>query len=130
MYYVYLLRSQPHPAEQYVGLTCNLRKRVVDHNVGYSPHTSKFRPWDLVAYFAFVEKRHATAFERYLKTGSRRAFIKRHFRWPAFASSKASGEDWLASDVALCEADSLCSAAKSGKRVEECARRSRSRYGG
>ena len=34
------------------------------------PHTAKFIPWDLVAYFAFKEKDRAAAFEKYLKSGS------------------------------------------------------------
>src|SRR5438477_12396791 len=80
MFYVYLLRSQIDAKQEYVGLTLDLRKRVQDHNAGRSAHTSKFCPWSLVAYFGFANKRHATAFERYLKSGSGRAFIKRHFR--------------------------------------------------
>jgi predicted GIY-YIG superfamily endonuclease len=79
MHYVYLLRSKSHPKEQYIGSTTDLKKRLLDHNRGDSPHTAKFAPWDLVAYFAFQEKEKATAFERYLKTGSGRAFAKRHF---------------------------------------------------
>ncbi|HYY13687.1 MAG TPA: GIY-YIG nuclease family protein [Chthoniobacterales bacterium] len=79
MYYVYLLRSEHHPKEQYIGLAANLRERLRDHNIGNSSYTSKFRPWLLVAYFAFANKERAAAFERYLKSGSGRAFAKRHF---------------------------------------------------
>jgi predicted GIY-YIG superfamily endonuclease len=79
MHYVYLLKSEPYPKQQYVGLTRDLRKRLRDHNHGHSPHTSKFCPWILVAYFAFAHEKNAIAFERYLKSGSGRAFIKRHF---------------------------------------------------
>jgi len=79
MHYVYLLRSKSHPKEHYVGSTTDLKKRLLDHNRGDSPHTAKFAPWDLAAYFAFQEKHKALAFERYLKTGSGRAFAKRHF---------------------------------------------------
>jgi len=50
-----------------------------DHNDGRSPHTKKFRPWILVAYFAFTQENMAIAFEKYLKSGSGRVFIKRHF---------------------------------------------------
>jgi hypothetical protein len=45
-----------------------------------SPHTKKFCPWELLAYFAFKSKAIAAAFEKYLKSGSGRAFVKRHFR--------------------------------------------------
>jgi len=78
MYYAYLLRSKSHPSEQYIGATNDLKKRLLDHNRGDSPHTARFAPWDLVAYFAFQEKVKALAFEKYLKTGSGRAFAKRH----------------------------------------------------
>ena len=79
MYYVYLLKSHSQPKQPYVGPTRDLRQRLKDHNEGRSPHTAKFRPWILIAYFAFAQERTAIAFERYLKSGSGRAFIRRHF---------------------------------------------------
>ena len=42
-------------------------------------HIPRFRPWFLIAYFAFAEEKTAIAFERYLNSGSGRAFINRHF---------------------------------------------------
>ena len=65
MYYVYLLRPELNPKQQYVGLTRNLRKRFEDHNAGRSPHTCKFCAWVPLAYFAFADRRHATDFEQY-----------------------------------------------------------------
>jgi putative endonuclease len=62
-----------------IGLTRDLRQRMKDHSDGRSLHTKKFRPWILVAYFAFTQENMAIAFEKYLKSGSGRAFIKRHF---------------------------------------------------
>src|SRR5205807_4041591 len=47
------------------GLTTNLRKRFREHNDARSAHTSKFCPWILVAYFAFLDRPHAVAFEKY-----------------------------------------------------------------
>jgi putative endonuclease len=79
MFYVYLLKSESHPKQPYVGSTRDLRQRLGDHNEGRCPHTAKFRPWTLIAYFAFLQERTAIAFEKYLKSGSGRAFIKRHF---------------------------------------------------
>ena len=76
---VYLLRSLSHPDEKYVGVTSDLQKRLPDHNAGRSPHTTKFAPWELVVAVQFTDSRKANAFERYLKTGSGRAFAKRHF---------------------------------------------------
>jgi predicted GIY-YIG superfamily endonuclease len=77
--YVYLLRSKSHPERTYIGMTENLRNRLKAHNGGHSPHTAKFRPWEIVVAIAFQDEHRARDFERYLKTGSGRAFAKRHF---------------------------------------------------
>jgi predicted GIY-YIG superfamily endonuclease len=79
MHYAYLLQSQSHPRQQYIGSTGDLRQRLKDHNEGHSLHMAKFRPWILIAYIALAEKRMAIAYEKYLKSGSGRAFTKRHF---------------------------------------------------
>ncbi|MBL8237381.1 MAG: GIY-YIG nuclease family protein [Bryobacterales bacterium] len=81
MFYVYLLRSDSHPDQRYVGLTDNLRARLAAHNAGTVPHTSKFCPWSLQGYSAFPSRTQAAEFERYLKSGSGRAFANRHL-WP------------------------------------------------
>ena len=81
MYYVYILQSKSVPNQRYIGLTRDLKKRLIDHRNGRSPHTAKFAPWLMVAYIAFVAEDTAVAFERYLKSGSGRAFAKRHL-WP------------------------------------------------
>lgn len=78
MHYVYLLRSQ-HGARRYIGSTSDLRERLQRHNAGRVPQTAQDRPWILQTYIAFSEKSKATAFERYLKTGSGIAFANRRF---------------------------------------------------
>ena len=78
MYFVYLLQSQQDPEKWYVGLTCNLERRMIEHNNGHSVHTNKFRPWELNTYVVFRDQIKAQAFELYLKTGTGRAFSKRH----------------------------------------------------
>lgn len=80
MHYVYLLRSETDPKQSYIGLATDLKKRLNNHNRGDSPHIAKFRPWTLHGYFAFLDKKQAVRFERYLKSGSGRAFAIRHFR--------------------------------------------------
>ncbi len=74
MYYVYLIEGRD--GARYVGRTADLKKRLTQHDAGESPHTSKFVPWKLTAYFAFAQERKAVAFERYLKQGSGHAFAK------------------------------------------------------
>jgi len=41
--------------------------------------TARHKPWELVASVEFASKTSAVCFERYLKSGSGRAFAKRHF---------------------------------------------------
>ena len=77
MHYVYLLQSEADGKERYVGITTDLKRRLADHNAGKSPHTSKYLPWKLVTYVAFLDGRKAELFERYLKSGSGHAFAKK-----------------------------------------------------
>ena len=75
---VYLLISETHPRQHYIGLTGNLKKRLAEHNHLRSKHTSKFAPWNLAAYFAFARRETAVAFEQHLKSHSGKVFLKRH----------------------------------------------------
>jgi predicted GIY-YIG superfamily endonuclease len=77
MFYVYLIRSIPHPDQTYIGFTQDLKRRLEAHNRGGSVHTAKFKPWELISYHAFRERKLAMDFEAYLKTGSGQAFAKR-----------------------------------------------------
>jgi len=77
--FVYVLRSVPFPARYYVGLTSDVRTRLETHNSGGSQHTAALRPWELVAAIELATESGAAAFEKYLKSGSGRAFAKRHF---------------------------------------------------
>lgn len=77
MKYVYILKSA-EAERYYVGLTDDLRARLAKHNSGAVPHTSKYKPWTLKTYIAFSDEGRAVDFEKYLKSGSGRAFaIKR-----------------------------------------------------
>ena len=81
MHYVYLLQSLSFPRERYVGETSDLKNRLLDHNGGKSTHTAKYRPWKVVTYAAFSDRKQALRFERYLKSGSGHAFANRRL-WP------------------------------------------------
>ncbi len=76
-YYVYLIRSIPSPDQIYVGFTQDLRERFERHNQNDSPHTAKFGPWELVSYFSFSTKQTALDFEKYLKSHSGKAFMRK-----------------------------------------------------
>lgn len=77
MWYVYIVRSIAFPAQEYTGMTADLKQRMTDHNSGKSKHTSKFSPWELLGYTAFPNKLTALDFEKYLKSHSGRAFAKK-----------------------------------------------------
>jgi predicted GIY-YIG superfamily endonuclease len=77
--FVYILRSDVDPDRHYVGITSDVEERLHWHNTGPSGVTLHNRPWSLVVALGFADARVAGRFERYLKTGSGRAFAKRHF---------------------------------------------------
>jgi len=70
MYFVYIIQSMPFPKLFYTGFTENHTTRLKEHNDGKSIHTKKFRPWKMIFYSAFDDKKKALDFERYLKTAS------------------------------------------------------------
>lgn len=77
MYYVYMLRSLPNPDQTYVGFTKDIKVRLTSHNNGQSPHTFKFKPWELVTYTAFSSRAKALSYEKYLKSHSGKAFANK-----------------------------------------------------
>jgi len=79
MKHVYLLQSISHPEQRYIGSTSDLEKRLASHNAGQSPHTAIFRPWKLITSLSFTDDDKAILFEKYLKSGSGRAFANKRF---------------------------------------------------
>jgi putative endonuclease len=74
--YVYILESEDG-LHFYTGLTDNLEARLAKHNEGEVSHTAKHRPWRIKTAVAFRDRIKASAFERYLKSASGRAFTKK-----------------------------------------------------
>ncbi len=83
MQYVYILQSLKYPDRYYVGCTNDVAERLRRHNAGASEsqsrHSSMYGPWKLVVKIGFEDKAKAFAFEKYLKSGSGRAFANKHF---------------------------------------------------
>jgi len=75
--YIYVLQSLADPARFYTGCAHDLRKRILRHNKGCVRHTAKWKPWRLKTYIALSDERRAREFERYLKSSSGRAFLKK-----------------------------------------------------
>ncbi len=80
MYYVYILKEKGQK-HFYVGSTNNLKRRLKEH---FKDKSSYF----LYSYFALPFPELARNFEKYLKTGSGRAFIKKHFSIKSFKATK------------------------------------------
>lgn len=74
MYYVYVLHSAKSK-NFYIGYTEELKKRFTLHNSGKIFSTKPYIPWKLVFYSAFENMRQAKDFEKYLKSGSGKAFM-------------------------------------------------------
>jgi predicted GIY-YIG superfamily endonuclease len=77
--FVYVIRSESAPDCHYTGLTSDVARRLILHNTAAGGHTVANRPWRLVVAVECETEQVAARFERYLKTGSGRAFAKRHF---------------------------------------------------
>jgi len=76
MNYVYMLKcADGHP---YIGCTNNLKDRMQRHIKRQIPATKGRLPLKLLTYIAFSSKYRAYDFEKYLKSGSGRVFLKRH----------------------------------------------------
>jgi len=75
--YVYILQSESDPSHFYTGCTDDLRERLDRHNNGKVPHTAKWKPWRIKTYIAFSDSKRAAEFERYLKSASGRALVKK-----------------------------------------------------
>ncbi|NOY35834.1 MAG: GIY-YIG nuclease family protein [bacterium] len=75
MYYVYSLKCKDG---YYIGCTDNLKDRLKRHQNGHIPATKSRLPVELDFYFAIKNNYKAFEFEKYLKSGSGRAFTKKH----------------------------------------------------
>ena len=67
----------PFPNQRYTGITSNPEHKLKEHNEEKSSYAAKFKPWELITYIAFSDEQRAYAFEKYLKSGSGRAFAKK-----------------------------------------------------
>jgi putative endonuclease len=77
-YFVYILKST-RSGKLYKGYTTNLEQRLQQHNIDKSCHTDKTDgPFELLWSSIFTNKNKALQFEQYIKSGSGRAFVKKH----------------------------------------------------
>ena len=77
MYHAYILQSIKFSNQYYYGSSEDVFSRLEAHNKGQSYHTSKYKPWKVLFYAGFGTKKLAEDFEKYLKTASGRAFLRK-----------------------------------------------------
>jgi predicted GIY-YIG superfamily endonuclease len=75
VYYIYSLKCR---TGTYIGCTEDIKSRLHRHAEGNVPATANRLPIELDFYIALKNKYTAFEFEKYLKSGSGRAFIKKH----------------------------------------------------
>lgn len=77
MWTVYILQCVDNTF--YTGCTQNLSDRLERHRNGEVQYTSTRLPFQLVTHIVFTDKYKAFFFEKYLKSGSGKAFMFKRF---------------------------------------------------
>jgi putative endonuclease len=72
---VYILYSEKFK-KHYTGHTSNIELRLKSHNEFGKDWTARYRAWKLIYTKGFDNKIEAIAYEKWLKTGAGRDFIK------------------------------------------------------
>jgi len=67
-YYVYILQSK-NDGELYIGCTNDLKKRFKEHNSGAVFSTKLKKPYRIIHYETFLNKKDAFLREKWFKTG-------------------------------------------------------------
>ena len=77
MHTVYILKCSDDT--HYTGCTNKMNDRLFRHNRGEIDYTKTRLPVEPIVAISFPDKYKAYDFEKYLKSGSGKAFAKRHF---------------------------------------------------
>ncbi len=88
MYYTYILKNYK-TNRYYIGYAKDLKNRIKEHQTGRVLSTKSDLHYELEWYCAFRTEKQAVTFEKYLKSGSGIAFMKKRF----FKSSVALAKD-------------------------------------
>jgi predicted GIY-YIG superfamily endonuclease len=81
MWYVYVLKSKSD-GQLYVGSTADLKRRLREHGNGECNSTKQRRPLELEAYIAVQAEATARTLEKYLKSGSGIATLRKRILTP------------------------------------------------
>jgi len=80
MWDVYLLISKKI-GKWYIGSTKDLRKRILNHNLGKNKSTKYGVPWKVIYSEISLNKKDARAREKYLKSGMGRRYLKNRLKF-------------------------------------------------
>ena len=72
---VYILFSESFN-KHYTGFTSNIEQRMLSHNQLGKDWSAKYRPWKIIYTKEFEIKKEAMEYEKWLKSGVGRAFLK------------------------------------------------------
>ena len=75
MYYVYAIASQ-HRHYIYVGLTGDLKKRVIRHNSKFEKTTKPYSPFHLIYFELWPTRIEARQREKYFKNASGKRYLR------------------------------------------------------
>jgi putative endonuclease len=75
MWYVYVLKSLRN-GKLYKGFTCDLKRRIKEHQAKQPTFSRNNGPWKLIYYEAFDSEKDAREEERFLKSGKGRERLK------------------------------------------------------
>jgi putative endonuclease len=76
MWFVYILKSL-NSDFIYIGSTNDLSRRLQEHNDLKSTSTKPYAPFEIMAYVAVKDECKARELEKYFKTGSGKAILKK-----------------------------------------------------
>ena len=72
---VYILYSES-AGKHYTGFSSDIDSRILSHNYLGKDWTAKYRPWKIIYIKEFQSKQEAMAYEKWLKSGIGRDFLK------------------------------------------------------
>jgi putative endonuclease len=77
LYTVYVLHSDKD-CKRYIGVTSDISRRIIEHNLGLVKSTKNRRPLVLIYKELFSNKSEAMKREKFFKTGKGREYLKDH----------------------------------------------------
>jgi putative endonuclease len=74
-YFVYAIKSRVND-RIYVGISKDLKRRLIEHNKGYTRSTKAFIPWKIIYQKYCGSRKEARKEEKRLKSGAGKEFLK------------------------------------------------------